>query len=43
MRTLLEMDAKNYREGGTVGRRPSVRGIIFNGGRQNNLREAKSR
>ncbi|MBQ1710640.1 MAG: hypothetical protein II032_05950 [Treponema sp.] len=33
MRTLLEIDAKNYREGGTVGRRPSVRGIIFNGGK----------
>lgn len=33
MRTLLEMDLKNYREDGTVGRRPSVRGIIFSGGK----------
>ncbi len=33
MRILFEMDAKNYKEGGTVGRRPSVRGIIFGGGK----------
>ncbi len=33
MRKLFEMDAKNYKEGGTVGRRPSVRGIIFGGGK----------
>lgn len=29
MRILFELDAKNYKEGGTIGRRPSVRGIIF--------------
>jgi len=33
MRTLWEMDLKNYREDGTVGRRPSVRGIIFCNGK----------
>lgn len=33
MRTLWELDAKNYKEDGTVGRRPSVRGIIFSGGK----------
>ncbi|MCQ2578761.1 MAG: NUDIX hydrolase [Treponema sp.] len=33
MRTLLDMDLKNYREDGTVGRRPSVRGIIFSNGK----------
>lgn len=33
MRTLWEMDLKNYKEDGTVGRRPSVRGIIFSNGK----------
>ncbi len=33
MRTLWEMDMKNYKENGTVGRRPSVRGIIFRDGK----------
>ncbi|MCQ2585976.1 MAG: NUDIX domain-containing protein [Treponema sp.] len=33
MRTLLEMDFKNYKEDGTVGRRPSVRGVIFCNGK----------
>lgn len=33
MRTLFEFDFKNYKENGTVGRRPSVRGIIFCGGK----------
>lgn len=33
MRTLFEFDFKNYKENGTVGRRPSVRGIIFCNGK----------
>lgn len=33
MRTLFEMDLKNYKENGTVGRRPSVRGIVFSNGK----------
>lgn len=33
MRTLWEMDLKNYKEDGTVGTRPSVRGIIFCNGK----------
>lgn len=32
MRTLFESDYKNYNENGTVGRRPSVRGIIIKNG-----------
>ena len=33
MRELFTIDKKNYKEGGSVGRRPSVRGIIIRGGR----------
>ncbi|MDO5435200.1 MAG: NUDIX domain-containing protein [Clostridia bacterium] len=33
MRELAVYDYKNYTENGTVGRRPSVRGIIIRGGR----------
>lgn len=33
MRLLFEIDLKNYKEGGTVGRRPSVRGIILRDGK----------
>lgn len=33
MRTLFEFDFKNYKTDGTVGRRPSVRGIIFCNGK----------
>ncbi|MBQ3967394.1 MAG: NUDIX domain-containing protein [Lachnospiraceae bacterium] len=33
MRTLFEFDFKNYEEHGTVGRRPSVRGIIIKDGK----------
>lgn len=33
MRKLFEMDKKNYIEGGTVCRRPSVRGIIIKDGK----------
>ena len=33
MRLLFEIDKKDYTEGGTVGRRPSVRGIIVRGGK----------
>ena len=33
MRELFTIDKKDYKEGGTVGRRPSVRGIIINGDR----------
>ena len=32
MRTLFEFDYKDYKENGTVGRRPSVRGIIIKDG-----------
>ena len=32
MRTLLEIDKKDYAVGGSVGRRPSVRGIIVRNG-----------
>lgn len=32
MRTLFEADYKNYNENGTVGRRPSVRGIMIKNG-----------
>ena len=33
MRLLFEIDLKDYKEGGTVGRRPSVRGIILRDGK----------
>ena len=33
MRTLFEFDYKDYKENGTVGIRPSVRGIIIKDGR----------
>ena len=33
MRELFTIDKKNYIENGTVGRRPSVRGIIINNGK----------
>lgn len=33
MRNLFTLDKKNYKENGTVGRRPSVRGIIVSDGR----------
>ena len=33
MRLLFEIDKKDYIEGGTVGRRPSVRGIIVQDGK----------
>ena len=33
MRELFVIDRKNYTEGGTVGRRPSVRGIIIRDGK----------
>jgi len=33
MRTLFEYDYKNYKENGTVGIRPSVRGIIIKNGK----------
>ena len=32
MRNLFTLDRKNYKENGTVGRRPSVRGIIVSDG-----------
>ncbi len=32
MRLLFTLDLKNYKEGGTVGKRPSVRGIIVRNG-----------
>ena len=33
MRELFTIDLKNYKENGTVGKRPSVRGIIIKGGK----------
>ena len=33
MRELFVLDLKNYKEGGVVGRRPSVRGIIIRDGK----------
>ena len=33
IRLLFEIDLKDYKEGGTVGRRPSVRGIILRDGK----------
>ncbi|MCM1334399.1 MAG: NUDIX domain-containing protein [Bacteroides sp.] len=33
MRSLFEIDEKDYKEGGTVGTRPSVRGIIIRDGK----------
>ncbi len=33
MRTLFEIDKKDYKENGTVGIRPSIRGIIVRGGK----------
>lgn len=33
MRELFTIDFKNYKEGGTIGRRPSVRGIIIKDGK----------
>ncbi|MBQ8921185.1 MAG: NUDIX domain-containing protein [Oscillospiraceae bacterium] len=33
MKLLFELDTKDYPENGTVGRRPSVRGIIIRGGK----------
>ena len=33
MRELFVIDKKNYKENGTVGRRPSVRGIVIKDGK----------
>lgn len=33
MKLLFTIDKKNYKEGGTVGRRPSVRGIVLQDGK----------
>ena len=33
MRTLFEFDLKNYKEGGTVGHRDSVRAVIIRDGK----------
>ena len=42
MRLLFNLDKKDYREGGSVGVRPSVRGIIVRGGKIAMVRDRKS-
>ncbi len=41
MRLLFNLDKKDYREGGSVGVRPSVRGIIVRGGKIAMVRSKK--